>query len=812
MNRHGLPLLLCLALFSSDASAVEGQPLGANLLRVVQTMEYLGNPLPAPLVNDLEAAAKARDSDRLQQLIDAHVLLTVTINPEERVKVDRGSAKANLQQAGFTPILIKVANQSTATKRLRIDSPQAGPVFGGTSPNSLKRQDQIHLLPTSKADPGHFLAVEMFTDRPMTATLSGLEVEYVVGLIYSNEAGKREATLSFDIGQGTQDLGFRGQLPVLFDIRPGHQVALTIADFDGKPTTARLQFEDVQGTIYPPQARRLAPDLFFQKQIYRHDQEIVILPPGTFSMIYSRGPEYKVLKRQVSIGGKEPSEIEIKLERWIHPEEDGFYSGDHHIHGAGCAHYTDPTLGVRPEDMFRQVKGEGLHVGCVLTWGPCFDFQRQFFSPTVDGVSDDTTIMKYDLEISGFGSASLGHVCLLNLKDQVYPGSEGSKNKGWPTWTTPVMRWAKKQGGVTGYAHSASGLLIDPQAAATRLHKKWDQNDDNQLSTGETEGALLPEPFATIDDNGDKRLTLAELIASHQRAAEQLPNFAIPEMNGVGAMEICVSAVEGVCDFISTMDTQRIQELNTWYHLMNCGFPIVASGETDFPCMSSRRVGQGRVYVQLGEKGKLEFATWIKALAQGRSYVSDGFAHATKFTVRNVAPGFGTVALAKSAPVLVEAEVAFAPETPITVAQGLVNPPGGRAQIGDTVHLHGERNDGTQKGGHRLVELIVNGLVVAQQRVPADGKQHQLKFNPTIEKSSWVALRQFPQLHTNPVIVQVAGQPVRASAQSARWCREMTALLWQNRKMNISPTERPAAKIAFERTLKKLQQIESESD
>jgi hypothetical protein len=30
--------------------------------------------------------------------------------------------------------------------------------------------------------------------------------------------------------------------------------------------------------------------------------------------------------------------------------------------------------------------------------------------------------MKYDIEVSGFGSEALGHVCLLNLKEQVYPG------------------------------------------------------------------------------------------------------------------------------------------------------------------------------------------------------------------------------------------------------------------------------------------------------------------------------------------------------------------------------------------------------
>ena len=33
----------------------------------------------------------------------------------------------------------------------------------------------------------------------------------------------REATLRFDVGQGSQDLGFRGEVPVLFTVATGEQ-------------------------------------------------------------------------------------------------------------------------------------------------------------------------------------------------------------------------------------------------------------------------------------------------------------------------------------------------------------------------------------------------------------------------------------------------------------------------------------------------------------------------------------------------------------------------------------------------------------
>jgi hypothetical protein len=44
-----------------------------------------------------------------------------------------------------------------------------------------------------------------------------LELEYRIARLYSHAAGRREASLAFDVGQGTQDLGFRNELPILFE-------------------------------------------------------------------------------------------------------------------------------------------------------------------------------------------------------------------------------------------------------------------------------------------------------------------------------------------------------------------------------------------------------------------------------------------------------------------------------------------------------------------------------------------------------------------------------------------------------------------
>ncbi|HRH96430.1 MAG TPA: CehA/McbA family metallohydrolase [Prosthecobacter sp.] len=786
---------------------VEGQPLAANARRVVQALDFLGAPLAGDVRTKLEAAMASRDAAGVQEALDSQVLCVVDINPESRVKARRGPAAAKVQQAGYTPVLIKVINHAVSTARLRLSSTQAGPSYAGVAKGTMERERQTHLRENENTKgEDRFLEVGMFESPPMTGNLSGLEVEYAIALIYSNEAGKREAVLAFDIGQGTQDLGFRAEVPVLLDVRAAVTVKLDVKDFDGTPTTARLTFTDAQGHVFPPQARRLAPDFFFQKHLYRPNGGTVLLPPGEFTMEASRGPEYRTVKTKVTIPAAKETTLPVKLERWINAADFGYYSGDHHIHAAGCAHYTSPTEGMPPEHMFQQVKGEGLNVGSVLSWGYGFEHQRQFFGPQVDALSEPFTQMKYDMEVSGFGSAALGHVCLLNLRELVYPGADGIK--GWPTWNTPALRWTKQQGGFTGYPHSGSGMQVNAATAAKRMLELFDTNKDARLAADETKDALLPEPFDKIDADRDGGLNEPELTNSHERVIDLLPNVAIPD---AGGHEIFVTTAIGVCDFISAMDTARLLEWNAWYHLMNCGFPLKCAGETDFPCMSGTRVGQGRTYVQLGKVERVDFTQWCEAMAHGRdTYVSDGYAHALNFEVAGQRSG-GEVKLAQPGHVKVSVKVAFSSETPLEIAYGGAVPVAGARLTGDTVHFHDTTGAQPYAGGKRKIELIVNGRPVATREVIADDQLHDITFTADISRSSWVAVRQFPQLHTNPVSVIVAGQPIRASRQSAKWCAACIEQLWRVREKNIAPAEREEARKTFEQAKEIYRKIAAES-
>jgi hypothetical protein len=230
-----------------------------------------------------------------------------------------------------------------------------------------------------------------------------------------------------------------------------------------------------------------------------------------------------------------------------------------------------------------------------------------------------------------------------------------------------------------------------------------------------------------------------------------------------------------------------VPEWNCWYHIMNCGYPLKVSGETDFPCISGSRVGEGRVYVQLGKIERIDFQQWCDGLANGRSYVSDGYAHALEFTVGDKRAG-DKLAIKGPGKVQVKAKVAFARELPLGTAKGGVVPPGDK----------------------RLVELVVNGKVAASKVVPADDKTHDVTFEVDIKTSSWVALRNFPQMHTNPVSVIVDGQPIRASKKSAQWCMDCIEQLWRARSRVISDAERPEAERTFQDVIQMYRKIAGE--
>lgn len=763
-----------------NVESVDRQPLLAGVDRVATALDSVGRPLSPEQKAKLEEIKQLTDDGKvvseIQKLMDPLCLAAIHINPESRVKVVEGPTEKSLMQNGWRTFLVKVHNEAGIN-----------PGVGCASPQAKSQYIQSNGTPEPKKEitmadvKDRWLDFAMPVREPMKQTLSGVALEYRIIQLHSRDAGKREATFAFNIGQGTQDLGFRNEVAIIFDCQAAREVQIDVRDIEApdQPMMVALEIRDERGRVYPNPARRLAPDFFFHNQIYRQGGESVLLPDGTFDIKISRGPEFTPQYQKLVVGDDKKNVIDTKLQRWIDPVKWNWYSGDHHVHAAGCAHYQNPTEGVGPDDMMRHVLGEDLKVGCVLSWGPCWYTQKEFFEGKTSALSTPDYLMRYDVEVSGFPSSHAGHLCLLRLTEDDFPGT--TRLEQWPSWTLPVLKWGQEQGGVVGYSHSGWGLALPDYDAS-----------GNRVPTGRG-----------------------------TRAADKLPDYEIPNFDGIGANEFIVTVAHDACDFISTVDTPAIWELNIWYHTLNCGFRSRISGETDFPCIYGDRVGLGRVYVQLEQGKMLDFDAWVDGLKAGRSYCGDGLSHVVQFnatsfgdddkdTVRLGWPGsdgkISQLNIDKPGKVKIETSIAAMLDAKPSAHSNWIR----QQRLDAKPYWHIER---ARIGETRQVtaELIVNGQAVATKEITADGNINDLEWDIEIEKSSWVAVRILPSVHTNPIFIEVGGKPIRASKKSAQWCRNSVDACWNSKKNQIRQSEKAAAELAYRQAAKIYETIASES-
>ena len=746
------------------------QPLFASALRAVRKLRELGDPLPDDLVAQLSKLetselSEADRRDQLEALVRPYVLVDVTIHEEGFATSVPGAAPPRLVQHGWRSFLVRVANPH----RLEVNlSSWDGGVYGLIDHQShsarIALRDTLTIVPRIK---------DAWLDAKLAGpdALSGLETEYRVISLYARDSGVRSGGLMLFATDehnhhslSRSPLGLAGMRTSFelreyaakfeFDCAPAREVEFDIREPDGRSCMAAITVTDAQGRAYPSKAMRLAPDMFFQEHVYRATGEVIALPAGQYEVTAIRGPEYRPVRFGTAVE-PETRRIPITLDRWVDPASRGYYSGDPHIHAGGCSHYNVPSEGVTPETMIRHVRGEGLWLGSVLTWAPCYYHQKQFFSgesisppaeledppmQAAQGMTwtprptdrDAESVLRYDLEVSGFPSSHSGHLILLGLTDQDYPGT--SIIEDWPSWNLPVLRWAKEQNALVGYAHCGIGLGV---------------------------------------------------------GTEELPNYIVPSFQGIGSNEIIVDVPLGAADFQCGAEFAPAAELNIWYHLLNVGYRTLMLGETDYPCIYDEGPGVGRTYVRLAEPptGPQAIEAWIAGLRESASYFGDGRSHVFDLAVdgdvsrEHPLDAAGTVRVGATV-------AAWLPEEPPAA-------PANRPVYSAPVGWHLERSRiGTSRTVE--VEVVLNGFVVATQEIVADGTDHELTFDVAVERSSWLALRILRSVHTQPIFVEVAGRPIRASRRSAQWLHDSVDQLWKAKSGFIRESERAAARQAYD--------------
>lgn len=118
----------------------------------------------------------------------------------------------------------------------------------------------------------------------------------------------------------------------------------------GQPLAVRLHLKDERGR--PVEAGK-AP---FWKDHFVFDGEITLkLRPGRYTFEMERGPEYRVRSGHFSIDRTSKDVKVVDLPRFVNMAEEGWWSGDLHIHRA-------------PEEIELLMKADDLHIAPVITW------------------------------------------------------------------------------------------------------------------------------------------------------------------------------------------------------------------------------------------------------------------------------------------------------------------------------------------------------------------------------------------------------------------------------------------------------------
>ncbi len=238
-----------------------------------------------------------------------------------------------------------------------------------------------------------------------------------------------------------------------FDIRPLVPTRVRIIDERGRPASARVYLTGSDGLAYAPggssaRITAMSAEYFFHAE----DSFELELPAGETLIEGMRGPEYRLVSEKVVLQAGKPAEATLRLARWTHMTEQGYWSADVHIH----ANYTAPHHQViEPRDVRLQITGEDLNYGnmMVANSGGAFIHDRQYFEAAPHRLSSPEHFIYWNEENR---SGAYGHMCFLGLKRLVEPFYNGFRNTDfWEDYPAnyPLAQQVYDQGGAVSYAH-----------------------------------------------------------------------------------------------------------------------------------------------------------------------------------------------------------------------------------------------------------------------------------------------------------------------------------------------------------------------
>lgn len=273
-------------------------------------------------------------------------------------------------------------------------------------------------------------------------------------LIYSDNAEGATALVRYDMATGERK---SLSLDKLDFHEPAGTLRLKITDqTDGKPAVARVSVKQIGGKYCAPMGAlyRLTAGV---GHFYCRGEAALTLPAGKYELLAFRGPEYRMARVELEVRDGGTHDAELRLERWVHAAEEGWFSGENHIH----ANYGYGAWYNSPQTILDQCEGEDLNVSNLLAANSDGDgvFDREYFRGRLDPLSTPNHLLWWNEE---FRSTMWGHMTLFHLHALVEPVFTGFKDTTNP-WDVPtnamIAQRTHTQGGTASYTHPTSNPL-----------------------------------------------------------------------------------------------------------------------------------------------------------------------------------------------------------------------------------------------------------------------------------------------------------------------------------------------------------------
>ena len=232
---------------------------------------------------------------------------------------------------------------------------------------------------------------------------------------------------------------------------------ITVTDAAGRPIPARIAVTGPDGRAFFPRDAWAHADDYFDRRERRFElgyfhtrgQSQLELAPGRYVVEITRGYEYARRVDTITVGTT-PTPHRVQLRRMIDLPSRGWFSGDLHVHMNYGGHYRNTPARLRAQAEAEDVRVvENLIVNKEQRI-PDIDY----FSGTLDPVSDRTTLIKHDEE---YHTSWWGHTGLLGLSRYfVMPNYAGYVNTAAASLyphNARVAELARGQGGLAGYVH-----------------------------------------------------------------------------------------------------------------------------------------------------------------------------------------------------------------------------------------------------------------------------------------------------------------------------------------------------------------------